>query len=95
MIRRPPRSTLFPYTTLFRSATINTDDCKWCDKCTEACPFGAINQVEENGKKVAKINISSCKGCGMCLPVCPTDAIELYGFTNNEMENMIDALISD
>src|SRR3712207_8574426 len=25
MIRRPPRSTLFPYTTLFRSATINLD----------------------------------------------------------------------
>src|SRR5256885_11897143 len=24
MIRRPPRSTLFPYTTLFRS------DCSWC-----------------------------------------------------------------
>src|SRR3712207_7182576 len=26
MIRRPPRSTLFPYTTLFRSRSINTYD---------------------------------------------------------------------
>src|SRR5256885_5399953 len=26
MIRRPPRSTLFPYTTLFRSATARGDD---------------------------------------------------------------------
>src|ERR1017187_7843500 len=26
MIRRPPRSTLFPYTTLFRSATISTPE---------------------------------------------------------------------
>src|SRR2546426_9316956 len=26
MIRRPPRSTLFPYTTLFRSTDKNTDD---------------------------------------------------------------------
>ena len=25
MIRRPPRSTLFPYTTLFRSATVHRD----------------------------------------------------------------------
>src|SRR2546430_12499546 len=25
MIRRPPRSTLFPYTTLFRSPTLRTD----------------------------------------------------------------------
>src|SRR5256886_17650044 len=28
MIRRPPRSTLFPYTTLFRS--VGADDCRWC-----------------------------------------------------------------
>src|SRR3712207_8988023 len=26
MIRRPPRSTLFPYTTLFRSAEVRADD---------------------------------------------------------------------
>src|SRR5258706_6299798 len=26
MIRRPPRSTLFPYTTLFRSHLVNDDD---------------------------------------------------------------------
>src|SRR2546430_17137757 len=26
MIRRPPRSTLFPYTTLFRSAEVEADD---------------------------------------------------------------------
>src|SRR2546426_7459501 len=26
MIRRPPRSTLFPYTTLFRSQTMSKDD---------------------------------------------------------------------
>src|SRR3712207_7288661 len=26
MIRRPPRSTLFPYTTLFRSSTLNYKD---------------------------------------------------------------------
>src|SRR6266446_4517881 len=31
MIRRPPRSTLFPYTTLFRSA----------DRCLRSSPFAA------------------------------------------------------
>src|SRR5215468_11327127 len=30
MIRRPPRSTLFPYTTLFRSATPRSRDCRSC-----------------------------------------------------------------
>src|SRR2546429_7056877 len=29
MIRRPPRSTLFPYTTLFRSKMICTTNCSW------------------------------------------------------------------
>src|SRR5438874_9248810 len=32
MIRRPPRSTLFPYTTLFRSA--------WSGRCREDCSSG-------------------------------------------------------
>src|SRR2546430_8393407 len=32
MIRRPPRSTLFPYTTLFRS-------------CVEACVYGTLDFV--------------------------------------------------
>src|SRR3712207_8371547 len=31
MIRRPPRSTLFPYTTLFRSEVFVTDDGGECD----------------------------------------------------------------
>src|SRR5207248_7221699 len=30
MIRRPPRSTLFPYTTLFRSAKIDLISCSIC-----------------------------------------------------------------
>src|SRR2546429_4140562 len=33
MIRRPPRSTLFPYTTLFRSRSgIRTDPSQWTDE---------------------------------------------------------------
>src|SRR2546425_6488418 len=29
MIRRPPRSTLFPYTTLFRSASASAEEHRW------------------------------------------------------------------
>src|SRR5256885_10668643 len=39
MIRRPPRSTLFPYTTLFRSHII-------CETCDPSDPT-AINRFEE------------------------------------------------
>src|SRR5690348_18205585 len=55
MIRRPPRSTLFPYTTLFRSATAGhrakslDEFAGWpmdlvvtvCDDAAEGCPFFA------------------------------------------------------
>src|SRR5256885_3966001 len=41
MIRRPPRSTLFPYTTLFRSG----DDQGGQGRCTKAC-----NKRPWNGK---------------------------------------------
>src|SRR3712207_7629817 len=35
MIRRPPRSTLFPYTTLFRSRAVERDYCSIrCHVCT-------------------------------------------------------------
>src|SRR5260221_4977030 len=30
MIRRPPRSTLFPYTTLFRSEVVGSAGMQWC-----------------------------------------------------------------
>src|SRR5256885_13232530 len=44
MIRRPPRSTLFPYTTLFRSGP-----CKWTsgglrEREVDCCPFVSGNE---------------------------------------------------
>ena len=47
MIRRPPRSTLFPYTTLFRSVRSHYEalehtasECIGCHACESRCPFG-------------------------------------------------------
>jgi len=73
-------------------AMVNPAACVLCDKCFNVCPFDAITEVDYEGRKVAKISISNCKGCGMCTPVCPTDAIDLAGFTNSQIEGMIDAL---
>src|SRR3712207_8000319 len=38
MIRRPPRSTLFPYTTLFRSNASLPYASSLCGACFDACP---------------------------------------------------------
>ena len=73
-------------------AEVEKDVCSWCGKCTEACPFDAIEKQEVNGKEIAVINTSVCKGCGMCTPVCPVDAIDLIGYTSEEMMSMIDVL---
>ena len=75
-------------------ATIDPAKCSWCDLCSGICPFDAIRMEKRNGKQVASIVSASCKGCGMCNPVCPTDAIDLIGYTNREMESMIESIIS-
>src|SRR3712207_8004830 len=43
MIRRPPRSTLFPYTTLFRSCELTTACLKACSACAvRATPTASL-----------------------------------------------------
>jgi len=42
---------------------------------------------------IAVVNEASCKGCGICLPVCPSNSIQLIGYTDVEIESMVDALI--
>src|SRR5256885_5894483 len=47
MIRRPPRSTLFPYTTLFRSST-GRPDAAWCSGRRVGCAPPARSRSEEH-----------------------------------------------
>src|SRR3712207_8601100 len=48
MIRRPPRSTLFPYTTLFRSRPYGEgrQACNHCGPCDLGCPIGARSSAD-------------------------------------------------
>ena len=58
----------------------------------DVCPYDAILKKDLNGKTIAEVNEANCKGCGMCLPVCASNSIDLIGFTDVEMESMIDVL---
>src|SRR2546430_6188264 len=65
MIRRPPRSTLFPYTTLFRSHMIelcNNDRALWIEHRVrwEATPCGTRRQDAflEEDRKSTRLNSS-------------------------------------
>ncbi len=74
-------------------AEVDEKTCEWCGKCDEACPYSAFSKVEKDGKFIAKVNPAICKGCGMCLPVCPVNALNIIGMTDEDVEDMIDALI--
>jgi ferredoxin len=73
-------------------AIIDKEKCTWCGKCEEICTFGAVVKALSEGKTIAGIVNAACKGCGACLPSCHEDAIELLGYTNSEIESMIDAI---
>ena len=76
-------------------AMVDTDVCTWCGACEETCPYGAVEEIEVDGKKVAEISKTTCKGCGGCVPVCPVKAIDLEGYTNAQIRAMIDGMLSN
>src|SRR5260221_10506553 len=50
MIRRPPRSTLFPYTTLFRSGTVGINDVAyWSSSLFSSSQFSQVTLTALNG----------------------------------------------
>src|SRR3712207_8125663 len=69
MIRRPPRSTLFPYTTLFRSwlwedwqdalSEVEVEDCRWtpCFDCGVCPQMGTEIQIGPD-RKSTRLNSS-------------------------------------
>jgi len=76
-------------------ATVDAAACEWCGKCLDICTYDAIQQVDTDGKQVALIIQAKCKGCGACAPVCPQDAIDIIGYSNPEIDAMIDALAEE
>jgi heterodisulfide reductase subunit A len=65
--------------------------CVGCFLCQTACPYQAIEQEEIKGrdgkviKTVAKVNPGLCQGCGTCVATCRTKAIDLQGFSNEQI----------
>src|SRR5258707_7357484 len=73
MIRRPPRSTLFPYTTLFRSWLLTTGGCcdpspcrlwlGWCAVSSDRVPSRklALNRSEEHTSELQSRQYLVCR----------------------------------
>src|SRR5947209_14464598 len=57
MIRRPPRSTLFPYTTLFRSLSAQPAQSGRCRR-KETCDAHKTEQLKQRDRKSTRLNSS-------------------------------------
>src|SRR2546430_10892859 len=64
MIRRPPRSTLFPYTTLFRSSKLKIDECLAAgrrqdqDQGQQGAIANADQRLRQTDRKSTRLNSS-------------------------------------
>src|SRR2546430_11767723 len=62
MIRRPPRSTLFPYTTLFRSPIFTCfQKFTWLSFATRIASFGRLQRSEEHTSELQSQSNLVCR----------------------------------
>jgi heterodisulfide reductase subunit A2 len=70
---------------------VHPDLCDACGQCRNACPVHAI-AFDEAG--VASVNEALCVGCGACLASCPTGALDLHGYTNEQLSAQVRAVLA-
>jgi heterodisulfide reductase subunit A len=77
-------------------AVVNAEKCRACGTCADVCEFQApvLGEVQP-GLVAAQINPSLCKGCGTCASWCPSGAITSLHFTDQQVNAMIDAALTD
>src|SRR5256884_248668 len=80
MIRRPPRSTLFPYTTLFRSLRVNVGFCKIsvCTQIGNQIRAEAEFNVQASCIKGLRTGCQPCRGCGRWQMVEASQAVGFH-----------------
>ncbi len=79
-------------------ACVDEAVCIGCFACESTCPYGAVEHTtrkdSETGAEVevAKVNPGVCEGCGACIPVCRPKAMDLKGFSEEQIYSEINAL---
>jgi len=72
------------------TAIVRPTRCTGCGLCELVCPYNAISvqEVERFGR-IAVVNSALCKGCGTCSANCRSSAVDLLGFTNEQIALVI------
>jgi len=78
-------------------AHIDQDRCDGQGLCVAECSYeGAIRLVKGPGEGGhAEINPAVCVGCGCCVAVCPSRAIDINGWTLDQYDAMVDAIVEE
>ncbi len=75
------------------TAAVTRNLCRACGTCIAICEYNAPSLVEAEGAAYAEINEALCKGCGTCAAHCPTGAITARHYTDEQIDDMIDAYL--
>ena len=79
-------------------ARVRAEECDGCEKCLGECEYKdalTMRTRPEGGPKLAVVNAALCVGCGACVAVCPTRAIDLAGWSLDQFDAMVDALVAE
>jgi heterodisulfide reductase subunit A len=80
------------------TALVDPLKCSACGRCIDICPFGAVTWEDQKTPGIenlntASVNAAECKGCGLCVASCLSSAIELKGFTDEEILAMVSNVV--
>ncbi len=63
--------------------------CTQCGRCSQECPFGAIEVDERN---YPQLNSSRCRRCGICMGSCPVRVISFEDYSVDQLSSMVRAI---
>jgi heterodisulfide reductase subunit A len=78
-------------------AHVDPQRCTACRMCETLCAYRAIEVkvVDEScGREAAVVNEALCKGCGACAANCRCSALDIRGFTDENISREIAALLA-
>jgi len=74
-------------------ATIDDSLCSGCRICVSVCPYNAIEI--DKARNVVRVNDVLCEGCGVCAAACPAGAIQIKNSTDEQIINMVKAILEE
>jgi quinone-modifying oxidoreductase, subunit QmoB len=63
--------------------------CTQCKRCTQECPFGALDDDE---KGTPKPNPTRCRRCGTCMGACPERIISFADYSPDSVGSMVKSI---